>query len=86
MLAPAVLITLGALFLLDNLGAIGFHSTWPVLLIVIGIIKVLQYTAPTENHRPRGLNAAVVPPVPPAGELPPNQGESRQGGEGVQNV
>jgi hypothetical protein len=76
MMGPAVLITLGVLFLLQqtNWGwSWGFHRTWPVLLIVIGIIKVLQYTAPTEGHVPVGytVQAPIVtpPPTPPAGSL-----------------
>ena len=72
MMGPAVLITLGVLFLLQqtNWGwSWGFHRTWPVLLIVIGIIKVLQYTAPIEGHVPVGYIApapVAPPPAPPA--------------------
>ena len=86
-MGPAVLITLGVLFLVDNLdiGNLGFHSTWPLLLIVIGIVKVLQYTAPTEGHRIRGGEAVVTPPpAPPAGELPPTNPVG-SGGQGVNN-
>ena len=79
MMGPAVLITLGVLFLLQetNFGwTWGFHRTWPVLLIVIGIVKVLQYTAPVEGHIPVGYipQAPVVtpPPVAPAGSLAGN--------------
>ncbi len=83
MMAPAVLITLGVLFLVDNLGFRGFHDTWPLLLIVIGIVKVLQYTAPHENHISVGT-APITPPPPvaPGGQLPPTPGP---GNEGVQN-
>jgi len=73
MMGPAILITLGVLFLLQqtNWGwSWGFHRTWPVLLIVIGIIKVLQYTAPIEGHVPVGYIApapiVTPPPAPPA--------------------
>jgi hypothetical protein len=73
MMGPAILITLGVLFLLQqtNWGwSWGFHRTWPVLLIVIGIIKVLQYTAPIEGHVPVGYIAPAPfvnpPPAPPA--------------------
>ncbi len=88
MMGPAVLITIGAIFLLDNLGALRFHNTWPVLLIVIGIVKVLQYTAPVENHVPRGYAAVTTtPPAPGAGELPPGaEPPATSGGQGVQNV
>ncbi len=79
-MGPAVLITLGVLFLGENLGMHGlrFNNTWPLLLIVIGIIKVLQYTSPDEGHLIRGMGPmvpVVTPPPPPsAGELPPNSG------------
>ena len=75
MMGPAVLITLGILFLVDQMHYSwqwGFGRTWPVLLVVIGIVKVLKYTAPTEGHVPRGYYPAPIvtpPPVPPAGSL-----------------
>ena len=88
MMGPVILITLGILFLLQqtNWGwEWGFHRTWPVLLIVIGIVKVLQFTAPTDGHIPRGYVAqpypgaypgqppvVTPPPVPPAGSLTDN--------------
>ena len=82
-MAPAVLITLGVLFLVDNLGWRSFHDTWPLLLIVIGIVKVLQYTAPIENHLGfGGVPITTPPPVAPGGELPPSS-DSRN--EGVHN-
>ena len=88
MMGPAVLITLGILFLIqqwDWSWNYGFHKTWPILLIVIGIVKILQYTAPTEGHVPVGYfgQAPVVtpPPVPPAGSLPENNaGSGREDG------
>ena len=45
MLGPIVLIVLGVLFLLNNLypGVFRFGRTWPVILIVIGVTKVLEY-------------------------------------------
>ena len=72
-MGPAVLVTLGALFLADNLdiGGLSFHNTWPLLLIVIGIVKVLQYSAPMEGHRVSAAESIVTPPpARPAGELP----------------
>lgn len=86
LMGPAVLITIGGLFLLENLGVMQFHNTWPVLLIIIGIVKVLQYTAPIENHVPRGYAAVTTPPTN-AGEFPPGQQPpDTSGGQGVQNV
>ena len=79
MMGPAVLITLGILFLLQqtNWGwSWGFHRTWPILLIVIGIVKVLQYTAPTEGHVPLGYigQAPIVTP-PPANTVASQTGD-----------
>ncbi|HYG98672.1 MAG TPA: B-box zinc finger protein [Terriglobales bacterium] len=50
LMGPAVLVTLGILFLLNTLGIEDFGATWPLLLIVIGIVKVLQTSGPTTGH------------------------------------
>jgi hypothetical protein len=53
---PAVLITLGVLFLLDQMGHahwMQFDFTWPAILIVIGLIKLLEHSASLEGHIPR---------------------------------
>jgi len=90
MMAPAVLISLGVLFLLDNFGVRGFHDTWPLLLIVIGVVKVLQYTAPTDGHIPIGgyIPAPQAwtppPPVAPGGQLPGSDTNAEN--QGVNNV
>jgi hypothetical protein len=39
---PAVLITIGGLSLLDNLHGPGWDHTWPVLLLVIGVVKLME--------------------------------------------
>lgn len=89
MMGPAVLITIGTLFLIGEFSHFDFGRSWPVLLLVIGIVKLLQYTAPIEGHRPTqvymGAPVVTPPPAPPAGNLPEeHRGESS--GEGVQNV
>jgi hypothetical protein len=40
---PVLLVTLGTLFLIDHSGGIGFGRTWPVLLIVIGLLRLAEY-------------------------------------------
>ena len=50
LMGPAVLITLGVLFLLANRPGFPFERTWPILLIVIGAIKVVRYVTPLDNH------------------------------------
>ena len=71
-MGPAVLITIGVLFLLDQMGHVhwmDFGFTWPALLIVIGLIKLLEHSASTYGHIPREYNATLPPnpgqPIPP---------------------
>src|SRR5271165_2879802 len=55
-MGPAVLITLGVLFLLDQITHVywmEFGRTWPALLIVIGLVMFLQHNAPSTGHIPR---------------------------------
>jgi len=42
---PVTLITLGGLFAFNNFTAYGFDQTWPVLLIVFGLLSLLGRTA-----------------------------------------
>jgi hypothetical protein len=39
---PVLLITLGVLLSIDHFGSVGFARTWPVLLIVFGLFKLLE--------------------------------------------
>jgi len=45
MLGPVLLIVIGVLFLLNNMypGVFRFGRMWPVILIVIGLAKVIEY-------------------------------------------
>lgn len=52
---PVVLITLGILFAIHQAGKLSFGQTWPVILIVIGLMKLLERMVGRPN------------PVPPAG-------------------
>jgi Domain of unknown function (DUF5668) len=56
---PITLITLGALFALNNFTGIGFEKTWPVLLIVFGLLSLLR------------RSVEPPPPPPPAAPFPP---------------
>ena len=62
LMGPAILVTLGGLFLLEAVHVVGFGRTWPVLLLVIGLVKVLQSNASSSGH--------VEPPAPPSGTQP----------------
>ncbi len=50
LMGPAVLITLGLLFLLANLSDYPFQRTWPILLIVMGAIELLRYKISDSGH------------------------------------
>jgi hypothetical protein len=76
-MGPAMLLTIGILFLLQNMhmGA-NFGRTWPILLLVIGAVKLLQGNASGEGHIPSALPGPYaatgsIPPVPPVAPVPP---------------
>jgi membrane-bound ClpP family serine protease len=45
--APVILITLGVIFLLEEfVPHLGFRKTWPVVLVVFGILKLIDSGRP----------------------------------------
>ena len=46
---PILMITVGALFAIDHMGGPGFSSTWPTLLIVVGLLKLLERMGPSST-------------------------------------
>jgi len=68
LMGPAVLITLGLLFLAANYTEWSFERTWPILLIVIGLIKVVRYLIGDSGHVNPGQ---FVPYGTPYGQYPP---------------
>ena len=70
LMGPAILVTLGVLFLLDNVSEVDFGKTWPAILLVIGVVKLMQSNASATNHiGPLPPGASDVPsntPPPPA--------------------
>ncbi|MBI3210882.1 MAG: hypothetical protein HYZ37_18510 [Candidatus Solibacter usitatus] len=48
---PVMMITIGTLFALDHMSAFSFSRTWPVILIVIGLMKLLEraFPAPAQS-------------------------------------
>ena len=75
LMGPAVLITLGTLFLLEQLDVLHFHKTWPLLLVVIGLVKVVQSNASTEGH----MSGELPSPGTPAGQVQPPVSEVKNG-------
>jgi hypothetical protein len=70
---PAILITVGVLWLLDDLTRLYFDRTWPLLLVVIGATIIAERSAPTTGH---------VEPGPPLVQV----GGSTEGRETKQEV
>jgi hypothetical protein len=70
---PAVLITLGVLFLLDraHVGPFYIRHTWPVLLVVMGLIQLASSVASGEGHV-ETTPASVPPNLPPVAPPPAN--------------
>lgn len=66
LMGPAILITLGLLFLLHQMqgGRFDFGNTWPVLLMVIGLLLLASAVAPRDGH--------IEPPPPVAPQAPPS--------------
>ena len=70
---PAIITTIGILFLLSELDVANFNRTWPILLLVIGAVKLLQSSVGTGPSIPPGPGIgptpggdASAPPAPPS--------------------
>jgi hypothetical protein len=62
---PIVLITVGTLFTVERFMGVPFSQTWPILLIVVGVLRLLG------GRRPRRGDAYFAPPAQPY--VPPVQ-------------
>ena len=85
MTGACVLITLGVLFLMNNLYPTQFEfgRMWPVILIVIGVVKIVDYF-----QRPAPGQGATTArrPLPPAAPKPASAGPSPGTAERVQTT
>ena len=74
---PIILITVGVLFTIERFAHIGFSTTRPVLLIVVGALNLFG-----GRRQPRVFEAPYTPPYnaqqyPPQPPPPPAPGERR---------
>lgn len=71
LMGPVVIVTVGVLFLLAEMrgGFFDFGNTWPVILIVIGLINLASAFGSSEGHV--STTAYVPPAVPPPSGMPP---------------
>ena len=83
LMGPAAIITVGVLFLLDQMrgGVFSFWNTCPVILIVLGIISLASAAASTEGHvsGPVPRTASGAPgslPTAPQNQIP-GQGQGQ---------
>lgn len=82
---PAIVITVGILFLLHQVrgGAFYLGNTWPVVLVVIGLLHLASSVASRDGHI--DTSAPVAPQTPPAAPsnpttpTPPQMPYSSQG-------
>ena len=69
---PVTLITIGVLFALNNFTRYGFDQTWPVILIVFGLLSLLR-----RGTQPTGTAGTLGGPPPPPYSYPPPGGYSQ---------
>jgi len=76
LMGPAILITIGVLFLVQQSHwAYHFGRTWPVILLVIGVVKLAEALASDAGHGMQNM----PPPGPGVG---PQQGSQQGSGPG----
>ena len=88
---PAMLLTFGVCALLDQWDVINFGRSWPLYLIVLGVIKLAQRaalaTAAPPPYQPGygypGYQpAGVAPAVPVSAPVPPDGGINQASNSG----
>jgi cell wall-active antibiotic response 4TMS protein YvqF len=85
LMGPAVIVTVGVLFLLQQMrgGYFDFGNTYPVILVVIGAILLASSLAPMTGHINANVQPQVPPPPPPPAPGPTqNQYQSPYPGQG----
>lgn len=81
LMGPAVVITVGVLFLLEQTrSGFSFGQSWPIILVVIGVISLASALSPMDGHISNSAPPAppAGTPVPPASSAPetfPRQGQ-----------
>jgi len=71
LVGPVVLVTVGLLSLIEDMGGPRWHRTWPVLLLAIGVTKLLESKTPPTlpppaapmGGGPTGIGTEAQPPV-----------------------
>lgn len=79
LVGPAVVVTIGVLFLLHEVrdGAFDFGNTYPLILIVVGAVLLASSLAPATGHIDN-----TTPPAAPLSQPPAGQTQSSLTGQG----
>lgn len=64
---PIILITIGVLFAIDHAGGLPFERTWPAIIIVIGVLKLLERAVAPQYGPAYPSGPAWTPPNAAAG-------------------
>jgi hypothetical protein len=64
---PIVLIAIGVLFAVHQAGELPFSRTWPLLIIVVGVMKLIERW---NTSRPPSAPPPFPPPPPGGGPRP----------------
>jgi hypothetical protein len=80
LMGPAIIITIGLLFLLHEMrgGYFDFGNTYPVILIVIGAISLAAAASSAEGH----VSGTEPPPAPVAAPSVPTAPQNQMPGQG----
>jgi hypothetical protein len=80
LMGPVMLLTIGTLFLLESLHVANFDRTWPIILLAIGGVKLLQSSGTLPGAGPSNVPGAgtdfpapPAPPPPPTPPVPPSE-------------
>jgi hypothetical protein len=81
LMGPVVVVTVGVLFLLAEMrgGFFDFSNTYPVIIIVIGLISLASALASSEGHVSAPPAPSAMPPapgLPSAPGMPPSSSGS----------
>lgn len=81
LMGPAIIITIGVLFLLSEMnGDYDFWRISPVILIVVGLISLASALAPMDGHISTNAPAIIAPGAP--GSTPSSTPQNPAGGQG----
>lgn len=84
-MGPAVIVTIGVLFLLQQSrgGYFEFGNTYPVILVVIGAILLASSLAPMDGHVSSATIPSAAPPAPgPTTGVAPGSTQTPYPGQG----